>query len=438
MKVSKFNQFWKNDSEKNMAFNAYTCSYAEVEDDFFKIIDKLNKVENLNEDELFLANQMLEGGFLIEDFVDEMEVLKYRSWMGKFTNNSFGLTIAPTLSCNFTCPYCYETPNDKVISDEIIDSILRAVEDNARQNRSIDITWYGGEPLLAKNVIFEMSDKIMKICEKYDVSYGAYMVTNGYLLDEETIVKMKSVNIDGVQITIDGPPEIHNKRRTAKNGDDTFDRILENVVLAKANKIDVTIRVNVDQTNEEYIGELLDILKSKNLLDVSISLGHVTAYTQACQSVSDICLNTEEYSRKDIEFKKMLQSKGFIVDGSEYPFYPHVKANYCVVDSINGYVIDSEGFMYKCWNEIGNVERSVGHIKNYGKKEEELDRSLISKNILEIDYALWSPFNFEKCNTCDVLPICMGGCPYNGIIKGEPDCEKWKYNLQEMVKLTEK
>ncbi|MEA1980737.1 MAG: SPASM domain-containing protein, partial [candidate division Zixibacteria bacterium] len=29
----------------------------------------------------------------------------------------------------------------------------------------------------------------------------------------------------------------------------------------------------------------------------------------------------------------------------------------------------------------------------------------------------WTPFSENECNNCDILPLCMGGCPYKSIYK---------------------
>src|SRR5699024_5938565 len=123
---------------------------------------------------------------------------------------------APTLSCNFGCPYCYEEPKSGFMSEEVQKSILDMITEAAKRRKDISVTWYGGEPLIAKDIIFNMSEKIINICEENDCDYSSYIVTNGYLVTDEIIENFKKYKITGAQITIDGPPEIHNSRRFLK------------------------------------------------------------------------------------------------------------------------------------------------------------------------------------------------------------------------------
>lgn len=51
---------------------------------------------------------MKDSNYIVEDDVDEIENLRISNLRGKFSNRVLNLTIAPTLNCNFSCPYCYE------------------------------------------------------------------------------------------------------------------------------------------------------------------------------------------------------------------------------------------------------------------------------------------------------------------------------------------
>ena len=433
MKASRYNVVMDY-KDKKLGFNTMSCALAEVDETFINILTNINdiKYEQLDDIQKEVFDNMKYGGYIIDDEVDELKLLKYRSYNSKFNSRGLGLTIAPLLACNFACPYCYESPKPGVMGEDVISSILKMIEKKAEKSEPISITWYGGEPLLAKDIIFSMSEKIIDICKKNKVDYNAYMVSNGYLVTEDIAKKMKENMISGVQITIDGPPDIHNARRKLRNSSEpTFDKIIENIkILIKAG-VEVTIRVNIDKTNVSRLEELMDILASKGLTDCIISLGHVSNYTDSCASIADTCLNTEEYAIESLKNQEVLFEKGFNV--STYPNYPGVKGNYCCADSNTSFVIDFEGYMYKCWNDVGNHSRSVGNVKDI-ENDEDVDSKQISLNA---EYILWSPFDYEECVGCNLLPICMGGCPYNGIKGGHtPKCEKWKYNLIDVLKKT--
>lgn len=422
-KESRYN-FYMDYDEKKLVFNGVTSAFAEIDEQFLGVIEKANNDDEIDEN-VELVSQMHENGFLVEKGFDELKYLKLGNYGSKFESSEFGLTIAPTLACNFACPYCYETPEAGVMSEEVMSSLCELVNKMAEKKKNVGITWYGGEPILAKNIIENLSDRFIEIANKQNVEYSAYMVSNGYLIDKDVVGMLKKCRVSGVQLTIDGPPGIHNERRRLKSeSGDTFWKIVETAKLLKAESIEVHIRINIDKANVDCLEELLDILIENDLQDCSVNLGHIKPYTNACASVVDACLNPKDFAMLSTKCQSVLVDKGF--RATLYPYYPGLKGNYCCADSTSAYVIDPKGYMYKCWNDIGNTERSVGNVLNC---EEMTERNL---NV-NAEYILWSPFEFEKCVECKMLPMCMGGCPYNGIASGIPECENWKYSLRDTL-----
>src|SRR5688500_15281873 len=106
------------------------------------------------------------------------------------------------------------------------------------------------------------------------------MITNGSLLRGERLEYFaRQKNVSYVQITLAGPPEVHDRRRLQVNGKPTFRTILENIKAA-ASSLRISLRINVDKTNAHLLGEFLDILEAEGLRDkVSPYLGHVLPYT---------------------------------------------------------------------------------------------------------------------------------------------------------------
>lgn len=426
MKISKYNLIFDYKNEK-LAFNGMTCAFAAINNDFLEI---LKSIENGTFDEteqsiknLDLIKNMKKGGFIIDDCFDELEFLKFKNYQGKFQTDNLSMTIAPTFACNFACPYCYENAKEGFMSQEVMDAICKEVEKAAENKKSIHVTWYGGEPLLAKNIIWKLSDKFITYTEKFDVKYTAQIVTNGYLLDDETIRNFVKYKISNAQITIDGPADIHNSRRKLKNSSEsTFDIILSNAKKALDAGIKIAIRINVDKTNENRVNELLDTLLAFGLKDAYVYLGHVKASTEYCQSISSDCLTTEDYALKHVDFEKNLIKKGF--NPKYYPKYPKTRNNHCGADSITSKVIAPDGNVYKCWHDLSDPNMSVGNIKDL--------TDVSHQNIMnQVKYMLFNPFKSEKCRECNVLPLCMGGCP---TILNKVSCQSWKYSLIETLK----
>jgi len=436
MKPSKYNVLFEHEG-KNFAFNGMTCALAEVTDDFFNILDSIENLDrlNLNEEEKELFSDMKEANYIIDDSVDELSVLKFRSCYGKFNDKILSLTILPNLRCNFACSYCYEglqvlNGKNKIIhiEDDVKEAIYKQVEFAAETKTNIGVSWYGGEPTLSKDIIFDMSDKMIDICEKYNVKYIASMTSNGFLIDDEFIKKAINAKIETIQITVDGPPDMHNFTRKLKNGKGTFDVIIENIKKMKNKGIPVHIRMNITKLNMDSFADLLDILVSEDLDDCQVIPSSVVPYQNVDSCFVSNCLTAKEFSKKELEYRKILFKRGFIE--SKYPYMPNYMQNYCFGDNVASYCVDPEGNIYKCWVDVGNCSRSLGNIK------EIMDRRLETIGEKALNYMFWSPFKHQKCKECEILPMCMGGCPHRGTINNHtPNCDLLKYNLIDGLKM---
>lgn len=426
MKTSKYNIVFSVGKEK-LAFNSMTTALAEVDSNFIEIVNSLelgNPIDMNKHGELIEG--MIEAGYVVKNDYDEEQVLRYRHYNAKYSGDTLHLTIAPTLACNFACPYCYEVPENGVMDNSVKNSLIELVKEKAKMVNHITIAWYGGEPLVGKDIIFELSQEFIKTAERNYCTYNAFMVSNGYLLNEDIVKELKRIKVEQIQVTIDGPPHIHNSRRKLKYSDEpTFEKIINNVKLLKQNEIKIIIRVNIDKTNYREVIPLFGILHENNLSNIELSFGQVSTYTEACKSIQGSCLSTVDYSNIAFDLWKEAQKQGIVSTQSSY--YPSLKANYCGADQKNSYVIDHNGYMYKCWNHIGNLEESFSNVKDFLSVNEEY----------LYNYRSWltrTPFDSDECASCKFLPVCMGGCP-DYVREGyeNKNCEQWKYNIKNVL-----
>jgi len=427
MKASFYN-LWIEEIEENenlFLYNTLTGAFVRVNPDNIGVIknilkDPNNKIESRNEE---VFKQLLYGGFIIPDGLDELKILKFRNMWGRFRGvNSFGLVIAPTLACNFRCLYCYQQIKEIDMSEDVQNQLVEFVKKALKEKKFLGVTWYGGEPLLRWDIISKLTEKFIEICSNDKIEYSSGIITNGFLLENNVISKLEEYKINQFQITLDGPRDVHNMRRKLARGGPTFDTILNNIKkLIDNTDVRIIIRANIDKESFEKAPELLDLLEKENILKkISLSFSPVFSYTEANINYIDNCFVTREYAELEIKFFRDALEKNILTKN-----LPSPKLGFCSADSWGSYVIDPEGFLYKCWTDIGEKEWSVGHIK---------DNNVRPKLF---DYLGWDPFEFDECRKCLYLPICMGGCPRLRLSgKKLPEiCTSWKYNLRESLKL---
>lgn len=429
MKLSKFNRFIYA-GESTLAFNCVSCGFAEMEPSTLEVLKALDSGSLSAEQQARLTElvpELQRGMFIVEDQTDEIPTLQVAHNARKYDTSTLSLTIAPTLACNFRCIYCFqgELP-PLVMHAKVQQAILDFVSARINHLRQVDVCWYGGEPLLAANVIYSLSEQLLKTCNDHGCNYGASLITNGWLLSQETAEHLRECKVSLVQVTLDGLPEVHNARRPLKNGGATFDRIVENITAVTDLFDHLPLRINVDTTNADRVLELFEFLHDHQLLErVHPYLGRVFADAEACADFEPCCIESASFAKMEAELYKDLKQRGMSV---RIP-YPRFLTSFCSAVRFHSYVVDPLGRLYKCWNVIGKDDEAVGNLLH----PEGLNARLVKWLALE-------PFDIAECHECDILPLCAGGCPYH-YYRGEyeraghPNCVSWRYHLDDLLLL---
>jgi len=378
----------------------------------------------LTDKETELLTQLKYGRFAFDDDVDERTAMQFRHNLDRYDQTTLGLTIAPTLACNMACPYCYESNKQGRMSAETVEALIAYVEKRAPGLQGISVTWYGGEPLLALDIVEDLSTSFMDIGKETKTGYAASIISNGYLLTPETVDKLIQWQVGSVQVTVDGPARLHNVKRPLKNGRDSFDTILANLAYA-VTKMKVSVRVNIDKTyDRDVIVELLGELKAAGLHDkIGLYFGQIEPSAQVCANIVESCFETADFSRVETEYFRLLLEHGFRVDKLPAP-----SSTFCMAQMVNSFLVDPQGELYRCFNHVGNAAKSMGNIRNEINYSHPNFRRLFA----------FDPFQDPRCFACNLLPVCMGGCPSRRTerdLSVEQLCESWKHNLQPMLEI---
>jgi len=401
MEWSRFNRLFRSERFGPFLYNALSNTLLELDEAHFRLLEALRdhrNGENAGAGGGFLA-LLRQRKVLVEPGEEDLLLLtrQYERNARCFGAGLLGLTICPTLRCNFRCPYCFEhsQQDGPVMSADTVARLLRFIQ-GSREVGHLSIIWYGGEPLLAFPRIVDITEKI----EALDVTFdGASLVTNGYLLDAEKIARLNALRINAIQITLDGPEEVHDRRRVLAGGGPTFQRILGNVAALMASSYEgtCTIRVNVDKHNLprflELRASLLERFAGKRLMvnaaqvDSSLRPEYDTACNLSLREWADFTLGLH---RSGVAFPS----------GSFYP--TRNLDSICVAVMHHEYVVGPEGELYKCWSDVGKPAMVIGNIHADDP---------VTNAALRAQYCSGTDaYSDAECRSCDVLPICGGGC----------------------------
>lgn len=443
LKASRYNHFVPQESGKVLAFNALSCGLGEMDAVNYRLYQRLATGETNGDsaDSAKLLEDLKKGGFLIPEDLDELDAIRAAHYQARFGNNGFGLTIIPTVNCNFACDYCYESreihslPKEKgaFMSDEVCDNIVKLCEKRIPEKSAFSVTWYGGEPLLATAVIDRLTKEFVRICDSKQSKYHAGIITNGYLLSKENLDFLIKSYVTFAQVTVDGPEEVHDRRRCLKSGGPTYRRIMENLAnIEEGSPFRVSIRVNIDKRNSDAIQPLLEDLKVRGFhqhKNISVYFSQVVHYTNSCPDIASQCMVTQEFSEFMVEAYEKALEAGFMVK----TLIPMRMLGSCGAVTAGGAVVEPCGAIKNCWNAVGSQALRTGLLTAQG----------INHTIIDLKWLGWTPFN-EKCDNCNVLPICMGGCPYMTLYARTGDenktqvCAWWKFNLGSVLKVIKK
>lgn len=310
---------------------------------------------------------------------------------------SLSLVIAPTTGCNFACPYCFEPKqNPKTITSEIISKIGEFIKSHT-DAKYLDLTWYGGEPLLAFAQIKELWKELTASNMPKIINHS--IITNGYLFNTDVINFFKTTNLNHIQITLDGTETHHNTTRYTKNKKcPTFNQILKNIDLISTYlpEAQLDIRININKNNYADFISLYHYFKQTDPDNKKI----VPYPGLIREETTDKCsLCNKSYSPKEL----VDLFKIFNQNGINTSLFPRRKYKGCMVHSMNSYIIGPEGELYKCWNDVSNPNSIIGNI---GCHTTEIN----SRFIKFMNQA--TPFN-PVCRECSVFPLCDGGCSYH-------------------------
>ena len=255
MELSKHNIFGKlKDSEEYFIVNPLT-----------KQADILSseKAQELQTGKFTDIDEYTAKGYLSDP--DEEKKLynrEYLDFIDTRDSDEIQIFYVPTYFCNFACTYCYQEGYEhttEMEQPEVIDAFFAYI-DKEFAGRKKYITVFGGEPLLpGKSPKANIKHLIREAAKR---SLGLAFVTNGYAL-KSYIPILKEGFIREIQVTLDGPEQIHNERRMLKGGTGTFSQIIEGIDAALEAGISVNLRAVVDRENMPHLGELADFAIAK-------------------------------------------------------------------------------------------------------------------------------------------------------------------------------
>ena len=264
-----------------IVYNTLTKATILLDNSFYETLSKegIIRLENNASENRRILRHMKHLKMLVDSSLTEREEINaaiQKIERSKMESDNFTIWLYLTYDCNFDCPYCMEQGNYKVdlsksyMTSSTVEKIVDWTKLKMWENgcKRLSVVFFGGEPLLNLDMLLYACQYIRSVFAGSNVLFQYSIVSNGYLLSKEIVDSLIKNDVNIYQITLDGPAEIHDKRRKCKDGSSSFSTILYNIkymVNTYPQKANCHVRMNLDKQNMDWIKQLLLLLKNEDL-----------------------------------------------------------------------------------------------------------------------------------------------------------------------------
>jgi len=385
-----------------------------------------------------IETRLRERGYLFDNPAHEDRRFQelFSTMMERRKREPVQFAICPTYSCNLRCTYCFEGDLTagplRAMSPEQVRNAFVAIETIRRERHpgaNAHLILFGGEPLMRP-----VKPCVALILQEAELrGFGVGVVTNGVQIEDflDLLLPKKRL-IRQIQVTIDGPQEVHDRRRPFKSGRGSFSRIVRNVEVLLQEGLPITIRINVDRENISSLPNLMAYLEDCGWTlypNFSCYIFPVTAYTDSNQT--GILAEDEVLSELQRMFGgvggqmpgfalygfKVLGHVASVLNPSSLPLRMPPLFTYCEANGLRYFAFGPDGLIYPCGQGVGRQPLAIGRFHPVFELWE--DRC-----------ALWerrSVLTVPQCQSCPLATLCGGGCAFGAWVRTgslmEPNCQ---------------
>jgi uncharacterized protein len=315
-------------------------------------------------------------------------------------------------ACNLVCKYCYyrqtgqhfdTTPGR--MTDDVLREVVRTFCQSAHP--CPHFSWQGGEPMLAGLEFFRKAVAYQQAFHRPGQEVVNMFQTNGTLLDDSWCRFLKRWGML-VGISIDGPPELHDRNRVYPNGTGSYEGVLKGLRLLQQYGVEHNVLVLVHNDNahrakevyrfirelgEDYLQFIPCVVTGLDHSRPGESAVEPQAYGQFLCEIFDEWLANDPRRSYDRTFNNMLLAAAGLEP--EICIFREECAG-CMLVEHNGDVFPCDFLVQPEWR--------LGNLKTDGL-------SRIFRHPKWLEFRSLKSRLPQACRECRHLDLCRGGCP---------------------------
>jgi uncharacterized protein len=363
------------------------------------------------------AATLLAAGFVVETPADDQALLDgaLATWRAEAALTQAQLIVVPTFGCNLSCTYCYQELFDPegagLIAPEAIEAFFAWVDRHHLGGPLKPyLTLFGGEPLRDTPAHRDRIGRFLDGARARGMKVA--VVTNGHDL-AAFVPTLAAGPVKEVQVTLDGPRDLHDARRPHKDGSGTFDRIVAGVDALIGAGVPVNLRVVADKENLPHLPELARFAAARGWLDLPASRWKTQVgrnyelFGCASRQDRDALFDRVELWARYLELAEAhpelrrfhaprFHGVGHLAGAGELP-PPNFDA--CPATKTE-WAFSPDGGVFGCTATVGHPAHRLGTFY----PEPARDEAAIAR------WSGRSTLTIPGCEGCELKPVCGGGC----------------------------
>jgi uncharacterized protein len=250
---------------------------------------------------------------------------------------------------------------------EVVSALKTLISNRFPDLDVLSIAWFGGEPLLAYDVIVEVMEHCQRFqASKPDAVVTSGMTTNASMLSPDRLERLTALNVRDFQISLDGDRVYHDRVRVRLGGGGSFDAIWHNIIGARRTVLPFTfiLRVHVSAENQQHVRRLLELM-SRTIQDddrFQISISPLSRFGGQNDAALPVLAGADRRWQIVPDEVQALREHA-----SSLGLYLLPRGQFvCYASKLNSFVLRSNGRIGKCTVALYDQRNTIGELRPDG------------------------------------------------------------------------